>query len=154
MVTPHLGARIDAVNGRTLARIRPPPRRHLRISDLTRETILHGMERAAMEPGGTSYSVFEASRSRSRARPAPRSEARGRGPVVVRGTAPAGEPRIIVVATVEGGGFGVEAAAPSWRASSSTRPGSRRVMEALKDLAFAPRRATFAERLGLPYIDP
>ena len=85
VVTPHLGARIDAVNGRTLARIRPPPRRHLRISDLTRETILHGMERAAMEPGGTSYSVFEASRSRSRARPAPRSEARGRGPVVVRG---------------------------------------------------------------------
>ena len=27
-------------------------------------------------------------------------------------------------------------------------------MEALKHLAFAPRRATFAERLRLPYIDP
>ena len=113
VVTPHLGARIEAVNGRTLARIRPPPRRRLRISDLTRETILGGLERAAMEPGGTSYSVFGgfpfavAGKTGTAERGAGVEDQSWYG-----GIAPAGEPRIVVVATVEGGGFGVEAAAP------------------------------------------
>ena len=113
VVTPHLGARIEAVNGRTLARIRPSPRRRLRISDLTRETILGGLERAAMEPGGTSYSVFGgfpfavAGKTGTAERGAGVEDQSWYG-----GIAPAGEPRIVVVATVEGGGFGVEAAAP------------------------------------------
>ncbi len=113
VVTPHLGARIKAVDGRTLARIRPPPRRRLRISELTRETILGGMERAAMEPGGTSYSVFGgfpfavAGKTGTAERGAGVEDQSWYGAI-----APAGEPRIVVVATVEGGGFGVEAAAP------------------------------------------
>ena len=113
VVTPHLGARIEALDGHTLARIRPPPRRRLRISDLTRETILGGMERAAMEPGGTSYSVFGgfpfavAGKTGTAERGAGVEDQSWYGAI-----APAGEPRIVVVATVEGGGFGVEAAAP------------------------------------------
>ena len=113
LVTPHLGARIEGFDGRTLARIRPPPRRRLRISELTRETILGGMERAAMEPGGTSYSVFGdfpfavAGKTGTAERGAGVEDQSWYGAV-----APAGEPRIVVVATVEGGGFGVEAAAP------------------------------------------
>jgi penicillin-binding protein 2 len=113
VVTPHLGARIEAADGRKLARIRPPPRRRLRISDLTRETILGGMERAAMEPGGTSYSVFGgfpfavAGKTGTAERGAGAEDQSWYGAI-----APADEPRIVVVATVEGGGFGVEAAAP------------------------------------------
>ena len=58
LVRPHLGGRIVNVHGKTVERIKPPPKRHLRISDETRNVILGGMERAAMEPGGTSYSVM------------------------------------------------------------------------------------------------
>ena len=36
----------------------PAPTRHLEISEETRNVILGGLERAAMEPGGTSYSVM------------------------------------------------------------------------------------------------
>ncbi|HEX6586099.1 MAG TPA: penicillin-binding protein 2, partial [Solirubrobacterales bacterium] len=58
LVTPHLGGRIVSPDGETVARIRPAPKRDLKISDTTRSTILDGLRRAAMEPGGTSYSVF------------------------------------------------------------------------------------------------
>ena len=113
VVTPHLGARIQAAGGRTLARIRPAPRRRLKISEETRETILDGIGRAAMEPGGTSYSVFGgfpfavAGKTGTAERGAGAEDQSWYGAI-----APADEPRIVVVATVEGGGFGVEAAAP------------------------------------------
>jgi penicillin-binding protein 2 len=113
LVTPHLGDAIVGPDGRTVQRIRPEPRRALHISDLTRETILGGLERAAMEPGGTSYSVFGSF-------PFPIAGKTGtaqRGEGVpdqswYAGIAPYRDPRIVVVATVERGGFGVEAAAP------------------------------------------
>jgi penicillin-binding protein 2 len=113
VVTPHLGARIQAADGRTLARIRPEPRRRLRISEATRQTILDGMRRAAMEPGGTSYPVFGgfpfpvAGKTGTAERGAGAEDQSWYGAI-----APADDPRIVVVATVEGGGFGVEAAAP------------------------------------------
>jgi penicillin-binding protein 2 len=113
LVTPHLGGRVVGPDGETVARIRPEPKRHLKISETTRSTILDGLRRAATEPGGTSYSVF------------------GGFPVTVAGKtgtaergegnadqswyaaiAPYGDPKIVVTATVEGGGFGVESAAP------------------------------------------
>ena len=112
-MTPHLGARIEAAGGRTRARIRPAPRRRLKISEETRETILDGIGRAAMEPGGTSYSVFGgfpfavAGKTGTAERGAGAEDQSWYGAI-----APADEPRIVVVATVEGGGFGVEAAAP------------------------------------------
>lgn len=113
LVTPHIADRVIDARGNVVARIRPAPRRRLRISGETRSTVLDGIRRAAMEPGGTSYSVF------------------GGFPFQIAGktgTAERGEgvpdqswyaaiasydsPRIAVVATVERGGFGVESAAP------------------------------------------
>jgi penicillin-binding protein 2 len=113
LVTPHIGGRVIGSDGETIARIKPEPKRRLRISESTRSTILDGLNRAAMEPGGTSYSVF------------------GSFPVAIAGKtgtaergegsadqswyaaiAPYGDPRIVVAATVERGGFGVESAAP------------------------------------------
>jgi penicillin-binding protein 2 len=58
LVTPHLGGRVVNVNGKTVRRIKPQPTRHLPISDENRSVILGGLERAAMEPGGTSYPVM------------------------------------------------------------------------------------------------
>jgi penicillin-binding protein 2 len=112
VVTPHVGARIEAADGRTLTRIRPPPRRRLRISELTRETVLDGMERAAMEPGGTSYSVFGGFPFAVAGKTGTAEREGAEDQSWYGAMAPAGEPRIVVVATVEGGGFGVEAAAP------------------------------------------
>lgn len=112
LVTPHLGGRIVGVHGRTVRRIDPAPRRHLHISDETRNVILGGMHRAADEAGGTSYAVM------------------GGFPIPVAGKtgtaerdgqqdqswygviAPYNDPQIVVTATVERGGFGVESAAP------------------------------------------
>ena len=58
LVSPHVGGRIVNVNGRTVKVIKPPPARHLQISNETRNVILGGMHRAADEAGGTSYAVM------------------------------------------------------------------------------------------------
>ena len=116
LVTPHVGGRIVDIHGRTVRRIQPAPRRHLHISDQTRNVILGGMHRAADEAGGTSYAVM------------------GGFPIPVAGKtgtaqrdgqqdqswygviAPYDNPQIVVTVTVERGGFGVESAAPIARA--------------------------------------
>jgi penicillin-binding protein 2 len=112
-VKPHLGGKIIGVNGKTVERIKPPPQRHLRISDETRSVILDGLRRAAMEPGGTSYSVmggfpFPVAGKTGTAERGPGREDQSWYSVV----APYGDPEIVVTVTVEHGGFGVESAAP------------------------------------------
>jgi penicillin-binding protein 2 len=112
VVTPHLGDDVESVTGKVLEEIRPAPRRHLDISSTTRDTIMTGLTRAAMEPGGTSYPVF------------------GNFPFAVAGKtgtaqrpnqpdqswymvlAPARDPQIVVAVTIERGGFGADTAAP------------------------------------------
>ncbi len=117
LVRPHLGGRIVGVNGKTVERIKPPPKRHLRISDETRSVILGGMEQAAMEPGGTSYSVMGgfpfpvAGKTGTAERGSGQEDQSWYGVI-----APYNNPQIVVTATVEHGGFGVESAAPIARA--------------------------------------
>jgi penicillin-binding protein 2 len=113
LVTPHLGGRVVDVNGKTVERIKPPPTRHLRISAQTRNVILGGLERAAMEPGGTSYPVmggfpFPVAGKTGTAERGAGQEDQSWYSVV----APYDNPRIVVTVTVEHGGFGVESAAP------------------------------------------
>jgi penicillin-binding protein 2 len=117
LVTPHLGGRIVGVNGKTVERIKPPPTRHLGISDETRSVILGGLERAAMEPGGTSYSVmggfpFAVAGKTGTAERGTGQEDQSWYSVI----APYDDPQIVVTVTVEHGGFGVESAAPIARA--------------------------------------
>src|SRR5512133_3142567 len=112
VVSPHVGGRIVNVDGKTVKVIKPPPARHLQISNETRNVILGGMHRAADEAGGTSDAVM------------------GSFPIPVAGKtgtaqrngqqdqswygviAPYNNPQIVVTVTVERGGFGVESAAP------------------------------------------
>ena len=113
LVRPHVGGRIVDVDGKTVERIKPPPKRHLKISDETRSVILGGLERAAMEPGGTSYSVmggfpFPVAGKTGTAERGEGQEDQSWYSVV----APYGDPEIVVTVTVEHGGFGVESAAP------------------------------------------
>ena len=58
VLTPHIGDDVESVTGRVIEEIRPAPRRHIDIAQTTRDTIMTGLTRAAMEPGGTSYPVF------------------------------------------------------------------------------------------------
>jgi penicillin-binding protein 2 len=113
LVTPHLGGRIVGVNGKTVERIKPAPTRHLGISEETRNVILGGLERAAMEPGGTSYPVmggfpFAVAGKTGTAERGTGQEDQSWYSVV----APYNNPQIVVTVTVEHGGFGVESAAP------------------------------------------
>lgn len=113
LVTPHLAGEIVGPTGNTARTIDPGPRRHLQISRLTRSTILGGMERAAMEPGGTSFAIFGGFPFAI----AGKTGTAQRGGGVpdqswYAAVAPYSKPRIVVVATVERGGFGVDAAAP------------------------------------------
>jgi len=112
-----VGGKIVNVDGKTVERIKPPPKRHLHINPEFRSVILGGMERAAMEPGGTSYPVMGgfpfpvAGKTGTAERGAGTEDQSWYGVI-----APYGNPRIVVAVTVEHGGFGVESAAPIARA--------------------------------------
>jgi penicillin-binding protein 2 len=114
IVTPHLGMDIRDANGTVVQRIDPGVRRHLNLNPAYRAAILQGLHEAAQSSGGTSYDVM------------------GNFPLPVygkTGTAqysgqndyawyacfvPGSATRkpIVIVVTVERGGFGDIAAAP------------------------------------------
>ena len=118
VVTPRLAQSVESVTGEVLEEIRPTEKRTVDVPEDDRQTILTGLQRAAMEEGGTSYPVF------------------GNFPIPVAGktgtaekgftesglplpdqawyaaVAPADDPEIVVVVTIERGGFGADSAAP------------------------------------------
>jgi penicillin-binding protein 2 len=112
VVRPHVGMEVQDSGGRAVQEIDPAPQRHLDIAPQYRTAILEGIHMAAQSPGGTSYSVF------------------GKFPIPMAGKtgtaerypnedqswyvalAPYPNPQIVVAATIEQGGFGVDAAAP------------------------------------------
>jgi penicillin-binding protein 2 len=112
VVTPHIGDDVESVTGRVLEEIRPSPRRQMDISPSVRDTIMTGLTRAAMEPGGTSYPVFGnfpfavAGKTGTAERPNQPDQS---WYIVL---APANNPQIVVAVTIERGGFGVDTAAP------------------------------------------
>jgi penicillin-binding protein 2 len=117
LVRPHVGGRIVDVHGRTVKRIKPPPKRHMRVSEETRNVILGGMERAAMEPGGTSYPVMGGFPFPVAGKTGTAERGEGQEDQSWYGViAPYRDPKVVVAVTVEHGGFGVESAAPIARA--------------------------------------
>jgi penicillin-binding protein 2 len=112
VVTPHIGDDVESVTGKVLEEIDPAPRRQIDISETTRDTIMEGLTRAAMEPGGTSYPVFGnfpfdvAGKTGTAERPNQPDQS---WYIVL---APAKDPEIVVAVTLERGGFGVDTAAP------------------------------------------
>jgi len=104
---------VEDPTGEVLEEFESTPKRTIDIPEEARSTIMTGLRRAAMEPDGTSYPVF------------------GNFPIPVAGKtgtaergidradqawyavlAPADDPEIVVVVTVERGGFGADTAAP------------------------------------------
>jgi len=115
VVRPHLGLEIEDDQGRLLQRIKRAPSRRVRFDPANRQAIMDGLQGAAQGPGGTSTDVFAGWDHR-------------RFPVFGKtGTAerqpkadqswyvayvPDKERPIVVVVTVEEGGFGAATAAP------------------------------------------
>jgi penicillin-binding protein 2 len=116
VVRPHLGKVIEDGGGSMVEELRHPPRRKLKIQESHRQTIMDGLRRAAMEPGGTSHGVMKGF---------------AKGKLTVYGKTGTveriGQPDqswyvayvphatrpIVTVVTVEKGGFGAETAAPA-----------------------------------------
>jgi penicillin-binding protein 2 len=114
IVRPHLGLNVENKDGTVLQKIDPPAAGHIPINPFYLDTIRQGLRAAASLPGGTSYDVF------------------GRFPEQVYGKtgtaqyngqndyswyacfvpATATSKPIVVVVTVQKGGFGAVAAAP------------------------------------------
>jgi penicillin-binding protein 2 len=118
VVRPHVGLEVDAPDGTVLQRIDPPASRHLHIDPQNLGAIRAGLHAAASQSGGTSADVFS-------------GWDQTRFPVYGKtGTAqhtgqadqswyvcfvPDPVKPILVVVTVEQGGFGAQAAAPAAR---------------------------------------
>ncbi len=115
VVTPHIGRSIEDGSGRLIQELKGAERRKLPIGSSTREAIMKGLRGAASEPGGTSTSVFKgfkvpvAGKTGTAERP-------GQGDQSwYVAMAPYPDPEIVVAVTIEGGGFGADAAAPAAR---------------------------------------
>jgi penicillin-binding protein 2 len=118
VVRPHVGLEVDAPDGTLLQKIDPPPSRHVHIDPVNLDAIRTGLHEAASSPGGTSADVFA-------------GWPQAQYPVYGKtGTAqhlnqadqswyvcfvPDKTRPILVVVTVEQGGFGAQAAAPAAR---------------------------------------
>jgi penicillin-binding protein 2 len=112
VVRPHVGLRVQDPNGSVVQEIDPAPQRHLDIDPSYRAAIMEGIHEAAQESGGTSYSVFGNF-------PIPMAGKTGTAQRVGQNDqswyvclAPYPNPKIVVAATIEQGGFGVDSAAP------------------------------------------
>ncbi len=118
VVRPHLGQDVESVTGEPLQEIRPAPKRQVELSDETRSTIIGGLQRAAMEEGGTSYPVFGnfpfpiAGKTGTAERGFTNSGVPIPDQAWYVALAPADNPEIVVAVTLERGGFGVDSAAP------------------------------------------
>ena len=118
VVTPHVGLRTEDPEGQVVQEIAPAPQREVEIPEEWRDPIMDGLHGAAMEPGGTSYPIFGNF-------PVDIAGKTGTAETTVDGVevdqawyaalAPADDPKVAVVYTIEGGGFGAETAAPAAR---------------------------------------
>lgn len=112
LVRPHLGLRVDNSLGQVVQDLPVAPRRNVKLSDASRAVMMDGLAAATSEGGGTSTDVFSDF-------PVKIAGKTGTAEVVGKedqswfvALAPYPNPRYVVAATVEQGGFGAEAAAP------------------------------------------
>ncbi|HEU0019038.1 MAG TPA: penicillin-binding protein 2 [Thermoleophilaceae bacterium] len=114
VVKPHLGLRIEDSTGRVLQELATPPARRVDVAPEYRQAILDGLYSAANEPGGTSTPVFETFPVEIAGKTGTAETPQGDQSWYVA-LAPYPNPRYVVAATIERGGFGAETAAPAVR---------------------------------------
>jgi penicillin-binding protein 2 len=120
VVRPHVGLRVEDPSGRMIQEVDPAPRRELDIDPGHAKAVMEGLHAAAMEPSGTSYQVFGGFPVEI----AGKTGTAERGQTVNGVTtvedqswyaalAPYPDPEVVIVATLERGGFGADSAAPA-----------------------------------------
>jgi penicillin-binding protein 2 len=116
LVEPHLGMRIEGADGEPIQELEHDGTRKLGIDPEHRSAILDGLHRAATEAGGTSASVFAGFPIEVAGKTGTAEKGLGRADQSwYAALAPYPDPKYVVVATFEAGGFGAETAAPAVR---------------------------------------
>jgi penicillin-binding protein 2 len=117
VVRPHLGRAVEDSLGRTVQTLHFKARRHVHMDPGYRQTILDGLRRAANEKGGTSADVFAGFPKQYTVYGKTGTAERGINPDQswYACFVPDKARPIVVVVTVEKGGFGAETAAPAAR---------------------------------------
>jgi penicillin-binding protein 2 len=115
VVKPRLGMRIEDSGGRPLQELAASPTRKVEIQAEHRQAILDGLRAAASEPGGTSTPVFADFPIDIAGKTGTAETTSGIDQSWYIALAPYPNPRYVVAATIEGGGFGAETAAPAVR---------------------------------------
>ncbi|MCW3010287.1 MAG: hypothetical protein JWO90_691 [Solirubrobacterales bacterium] len=117
--TPHIGARIETEQGELVQKLKPKPARRVALPEAGLAAIREGLRQAASEEDGTSVGVFagwdhgrwpvhgKTGTAEVAATGLDQSWYAAYVPRTARNKKP-----LVVVATVEGGGFGAESAAP------------------------------------------
>ena len=114
IVAPHLGLDIQSPTGTVLKTIDPSPVRHLDINPSALDAIRAGLRAAASRPGGTSDDVMGAFPEQVYGETGSAQYSDQENDAWYAGYVPASATRtpIVVIVTVEQGGFGDHAAAP------------------------------------------
>ena len=119
VVRPHLGSAVEDGAGRIVEELNHPPRGRVEFDPAHKRAIMEGLRRAAMEEDGTSYGVFQGfakgrltvyGKTGTVERPDQGADQSWYAAYVPHPTRP-----IVVVTTVERGGFGSDTAAPAAR---------------------------------------
>jgi penicillin-binding protein 2 len=115
VVRPKLGLRIEDSSGRPLQELPASVARRVAIRPEHRQAILDGLRSAANDPGGTSTAVFAGFPIEIAGKTGTAETTSGIDQSWYVALAPYPNPRYVVATTIEGGGFGAEAAAPATR---------------------------------------
>ncbi len=115
VVEPHVGLRIEDSAGRPIQELAPEVTETVDVDPEFRSVILEGLHRAANEPGGTSADVFTGFPIEIAGKTGTAENTDGTDQSWYVALAPYDDPRYVVAATFEDGGFGAETAAPAVR---------------------------------------
>jgi penicillin-binding protein 2 len=115
VVEPHLGLRIEDAEGGPIQELEFDGERNVDIAPEHRSAIMEGLYKAANESGGTSADVFAGFPIDVAGKTGTAENTDGTDQSWYAALAPYPEPRYVVVATFEDGGFGAETAAPAVR---------------------------------------
>jgi penicillin-binding protein 2 len=112
---PHLGAAIEDGRGKVIQEIRKSAKRHVKIDQRYVDVIMSGLLGATTDPKGTSTDVFKGFPYKVYGKTGTAEHPGQADQSWYAAYVPQGSRSIVVVVTVEKGGFGAESAAPAAR---------------------------------------
>jgi len=126
---PHLGIAVEDPDGRPLQKLETPAARKVKLESGARAAVMNGLHAAASAPGGTSTEVWKdwdqnrfpvfGKTGTAQTGAAPNYVDQSWYACWIKDTTKPNDPGIVIVVTVEKGGFGAEAAAPAARLIAS-----------------------------------